>query len=111
MRIDEAVSDVKPLDVKFGPAALHIEYSPPAFTLNELSANKENKDDPDRVVAMIQRIIKAWDLTRVVKADDGQEIEVLVDLRNAAELKEYVPITIWNKITTAIREDNSAGEA
>lgn len=118
MRIDEVLAEVKPLKVEFPGAILNIEYAPPSFTLDELSKDKDTTD-PDKVVERIQSIIKAWDLTRQVldsegapvRDDNGQIIETLVDLRDPAELKKYVPINIWNTIMRAIKEDNSPGEA
>lgn len=119
MRIDEALGEVKPLAVKFGPAVLNIEYRPPSYTIEQLEAAKADAENPDRLVRMVQDLIVGWDLTRplrddegnVVLGDNGASIEVPVDVTNADDVRKYVTTTVINGITVAVREDNKPGEA
>lgn len=114
MRIDEALAESKSLDVKFGTAVLHVEYRPPSYTIEEMVAADADKENPERLVKMIQDVVIGWDLTRfetvIVPGDHGEEIpterEVPVDITNANDVRKYVPNTIIMGIVRAIRKDN-----
>ena len=111
MRIDEALGDVKPLEVKVGRGVLNIEYRPPAHTIAQMMEAQADKDNPERAVTMIQELVHAWDLTRIEKVilepnGDPVEREVPVDLTSRDEIKNYVPATIITAIVKAVRADN-----
>jgi hypothetical protein len=104
MRISEALAEEKTLTIPFGESVLTIQYRPPSWTIEEVDGmqNDEGTKKTERLVEMIQRVIVGWDLT-----DDSGE---LVDCTEPAAIRK-IPITILNKITKAIREDNGPGEA
>jgi hypothetical protein len=112
MRIDEALAESKPLAVKFKSAVLNIEYRPPAYTIEEMVTAEADKDNPERLVKMIQDIVLGWDLTRIEKYFSGEvgseplEREIPVDVTSADDIRKYVPSPIIMGIIKAIREDN-----
>lgn len=111
MRIDEAIAETKSIQVHFGSAVLNVEYRPPAYTIAEMTEAEADKDNPERLVQMIQRIVIGWDLTRSVKRvlepnGDPVEVEVPVDITNPEDVRLYVPTTIIMGIVRAIRADN-----
>lgn len=110
MRIDEALAESKPLDVKFGASVLHIEYRPPSYTIEQMVAAENDKANPERLVTMLQDLIVGWDLTRYVsvKKLDGSidEQEVPIDITNADDVRRFVPSPIIMGIVRAINKDN-----
>jgi hypothetical protein len=119
MRIDEAISDNKELDVQFPKAVLRILYRPANYTIAEMEA-AENDKSPSRLVQMVQDLVIAWDLTRVeeirVPVEGSDEValverEVPIDLKDPEQIRLYVTNTIISGIVKAIREDQSPGEA
>jgi hypothetical protein len=103
MRINEALGDPKDLKIEFdGGGVLNVQYRPPNWTPREIEAMKADEKNIRRVVAQMQGLLVAWDLT----GNSGEPIDIA-----DAEAMMDVPISIYNKITTAIREDNSPGEA
>lgn len=111
MRIDEALGEIKPLEVKIGRGVLNVEYRPPAHTIAQMMEAQANKDDPERAITMIQELIHAWDLTRIEKVvvepnGDPVEREVPVDPSNRDDIKYFVPDVIITAIVKAIRADN-----
>ena len=116
MRIDEALAESKPLAVKFGTAVLNIQYRPPSFTIAEMVEAEADKDNPERLVEMIQSLIQGWDLTRLetVTAGSGEggetpvqiQREVPVDITNPDDVRKYVPSPIIYGIIKAVRADN-----
>lgn len=122
MRIDEALSESKPLAVKFNGGVLNIEYRPPSYTIEEMVAADADKDNPERLIKMIQDLVVAWDLTRLAKVaiapavgndftESIVEQEVPVDVTNPEDVRRYVPQNIIMGIIKAVREDsNVSGE-
>jgi hypothetical protein len=103
MRLSEALGDIKDLDVTFdGGSVLHIQYRPPSWTPREIEAMQNDDKNIRRVVARIQGLVLAWDLTD----NSGEPI----DLASEEALMD-VPLPVYNKIIVAVREDNSPGEA
>lgn len=122
MRIDEALADAKPLAVKFGSAVLNVEYRPPQWTISQLakvktSAKAESDDSFDQLATMLMEVVIGWDLTRPMKVpDEAAEggfilTEIPVDVTNVQDVKDYVPLSVINRIIKAVQEDNAAGEA
>jgi hypothetical protein len=103
MRISEALAEDKPLDVKFGTAVLHIRYRPPSYTLAQIEEAQADKGNPERLLSMLQSLITEWDL------DDNAGERVPID--DAEAIRQNVPLSIYNKIVTAIKDDNAPGEA
>jgi hypothetical protein len=101
MRISEAISEQKPLAVKFGASVLNIVYAPPSYTVAEMEEAQADKT-PARLIAMLQQIVTSWDLT------DNDEVPI--DLRDAEALRTKVGINIIGAIIKAVREDNQPGE-
>ena len=116
MRIDEALAESKPLAVRFGQSELKIEYRPPSYTIDEMVAADADKENPERLVKMLQDLIVGWDLTRIEKVEAGSgeggekkvliDREVPVDITSAEDVRKYVPNTIIMGIIKAIRADN-----
>lgn len=110
MRIDEALAESKPLAVKFGAAVLNIEYRPPSFTIEEMVAADADKENPERLISMLQSLIIGWDLTRLetVDQENGESFqrEVPVDITNPDDVRKYVPNNIIMGIVKAVRMDN-----
>jgi len=113
LRIDEALAESKPLEVKFpGGGVLNIEYRPPAHTIAQMVELEANRS-PETLVTLIQELVLGWDLTRVQKVvrpgPNGEEIateeEVPVDIRNAHDVRTYVPGSLITHITKAVRRD------
>lgn len=104
MRISEAIASSKPLEVKFeGGGVLHIEYRPPAFTIAEMEEAGKDKDNPKRLISLLQGLITAWDL----ETNAGEPI----DLADAEAIRVNVTGNIIMEIVRAVREDNAPGEA
>lgn len=116
MRIDEAQAESKPLAVQFGSATLNIEYRPPAYTIEEMVAADADKENPERLVRMLQDLVVGWDLTRIEKVEAGSgeggltkvliDREVPVDITNAEDVRKYVKNNIIMGIIRAVRKDN-----
>jgi hypothetical protein len=113
MRIDEALAESKPLAVKFGAAVLNIQYRPPSFTIEEMVAADADKENPERLIEMLQSLIQGWDLTRLEKVPYDPETtagpferEVPVDITNPEDVRKYVPNNIIMGIVRAVRADN-----
>lgn len=112
MRIDEALAESKPLKVTFpSGGVLAVQYRPPAYTIDEMIAADADKDNPERLVKMLQDLIEGWDLTRIEKVilepnGDPIEREVPVDITDAEQVRKFVPNTIIMAIIRAIRADN-----
>lgn len=111
MRIDEALAESKPLAVKFGNAVLNIEYRAASYTVEQMQAAKADKDNPERMIDMLQDLIVGWDLTRLANGgtdENGNEnlVEVPVDVTNRDDVRKYVKSNIIMGIVRAIREDN-----
>lgn len=128
MRIDEALAESTPLEVKFSNGnVLYVEYRPPSFTLEEMEAAAEDKENPHRLVKQIRDLIVTWDLTERLIVDgepvigeDGRPVEVpisLAPLPKDADPKQdplftKVPFNIYAQIIKAIKEHQSpSGEA
>lgn len=113
MRIDEALGESKPLKVTFpSGGVLAVQYRPPAYTIDEMIAADADKENPERLVKMLQDLIEGWDLTRIEKTPDDRAVggyierEVPVDITKAEDVRKYVPNTIIMAIIRAIRADN-----
>ena len=110
MRIDEALGESKPLAVKFGRGVLNVEYRPPNYTIEQMVAAQQDKDDPERLITMLQDIVVGWDLTRVEQwvneVGETVEREIPVDITNRDDVFKYVPSPIIMGIVKAVREDN-----
>jgi D-alanyl-D-alanine dipeptidase len=113
MRIDEALAESKPLAVKFGAVVLNIEYRPPSYTIEQMMEAQGDKENPERLIEMLQDLIVGWDLTRIEKVPYDPETtagpherEVPVDVTNADDVRKYVKMNIIMGIIKAIREDN-----
>jgi hypothetical protein len=112
LRIDEALAESKPLAVRFGQGELKIEYRPPSYTIDEMVAADADKENPERLVKMLQDLIVGWDLTRIEKTPDDRAVggfierEIPVDITSAEDVRKYVPNNIIMGIIKAIRADN-----
>lgn len=112
MRIDEALAESKPLKITFpSGGVLTVEYRPPSYTIDEMVAAEADKDDPKRLIRMLQDLIQGWDLTRIEKVilepnGDPIEREVPVDITDPEQVSKYVPSPIIMAIIRAIRADN-----
>lgn len=104
MRLSDATSAAKPLEVKFdGGAVLNITYRVPEYTPNQAAKLVDDASkDPRRMADMAVRVIESWDLTR----DDGEPIPLTVDA-----VADEVTIGILSKIMRAVNEDQMPGEA
>lgn len=105
MRLNEAASAAKPLDVVFdGGAVLHVTYRPADYTPSEAAELTEDqvKKDPRRMSAMVVRMVESWDLTD----NDDTPIPIAAD-----EISDKVHMTILAKIMTAVQKDQMPGEA
>jgi hypothetical protein len=113
LRIDEALAEEKPLEVKFGSGLLNVVYRPPSFTIEEMVAADADKGNPERLVRMLQDLIVGWDLTRLEQVPYDPETtaapferEVPVDITNPDDVRKYVPNNIIMGIIKAVRADN-----
>ena len=106
MRLSDAKSSAKPLDIEFeGGAVLHITYRVPEYTPNQLSELMSGAEqDPKRAAAMIVRTVDSWDLTQ----DDPAETPIPL---TADAIAEHVHLGIITKIVRAINADQSPGKA
>ena len=119
MRVDEALAERKPLDVKFGTAVLHIEYQQSNHTIAQMEEMEERKKEKGYLTQLMQDTVKAWDLTRPLKNDAGKDVtddagkvvEVPVDITNKDDVRLYVTSPVILGILRAVKEDQSAGEA
>lgn len=119
MRIDEALAETKELDVKFGTAVLHVVYQQSNYTIAEMEEMEGRRKERGYLVKMMQDLVKAWDLTRALKDDlgndirddDGKIVEVPVDVTNPEDVRLYVTSPVIVGILRAIKEDQGAGEA
>lgn len=104
MRLSEAASPAKPLDVKFGEGAvLHITYRVPEYTPNQAAKLvDEASKDPRRMADMACRVVESWDLTD----DEDQPIEL-----TAEAVADKVTIGVLSTIMKAVNEDQMPGEA
>lgn len=103
MRIDQANGESKPLAVTFGTSVLNVEYHPSTFTVEELVALKEDRDNPDRIIGMIRRTVTAWDLTD----NDDQPIPISAPAEGEPDLmRKLVPIPVFSAIIAAVRKDS-----
>lgn len=104
MRISEAIGDKKDLDVKFGTAVLHIQYTPTNYTIAEMEDAVAHREDPRRLIGLIQTLVKAWDL----EDDDG----VPIDLADGEAIRTKVGSIVLTGIVKAVKEDSvPSGEA
>lgn len=104
MKLSEAKSDLKPLEVAFDSGAvLNIAYRTPEYTPYEM-AKIVDRDNPDpiKIIGMILKVVESWDLTD----DDGQDIPLTTD-----GVGENVGIGILRRIMEAIGKDQMPGEA
>jgi len=105
VKLSEAKSDLKPLDVTFDSGAvLHIEYRSPEYTPFEMAkiVDKTNPD-PTRIIGMIQKVVESWDLT------DDNEVPIPLTVDG---IGENVGIGILRKVMEAIGADQMpSGEA
>lgn len=105
MKLSEAKSDLKPLAITFQPsgAVLNVEYRVPEYTPFEMAAlvDKTNPD-PNRITAMVLKVIEKWDLTD----DDDNPIPLTQEGVGA-----NVGTHILRKIMEAVGKDQQPGEA
>lgn len=108
MRVSEALAKAKPLVVEFESGALHVEYRPSSYTVEELEKLVEEdgqggrRGNPARIIEMIQQMLVSWDL----EEDTGG----VIDFKDTARMRR-LPSSIFAAILTAVRKDQSAGEA
>jgi hypothetical protein len=120
MRIEEALAEQKPLDVKFpGGGVLHIVYQQSNATIAEMENLEARRKEEGFLVKLMQDVVKAWDLTRVEKVPydpettaAAHEREVPVDINNPEDVRLYVTQPIILGVLRAVRKDQQAeGEA
>lgn len=108
MRISDALAKARPIVVEFEGESLNVTYRPSSYTVAELESLVEEdgtgqkRANPQRIVEMMQQMLVKWDLTE----DDG----VPVDFTNTERMR-HIPTPIFMGILTAIKADQSAGEA
>lgn len=72
MRISEADTEAKDIDVQFGKATLHVTYKPLTYTVREMDALAGSRD-AGQIIETMKRLVVAWDL------DDKQGNRVPLD--------------------------------
>lgn len=104
MRLSDAKSDAKPLEVPFsGGHVLNITYRVPEYTPNQAAAlTASQRNDPRQAADMLCRFLSSWDLTD----DDGKPYELVPEV-----VAENVPLSVINAIVGAINKDQMPGEA
>lgn len=112
MKISEALSPARDIEVRFEAAVLNVTYRPAAYTIEEIetleAADGEKTPEQrharmERLLDTIGRVVVSWDLTH----DD----ESMIDPLDRATLRTQVPTPVFIEIVKAIREDQKVGEA
>ncbi len=113
MRVSDALSPVRELDVQFAEDVLHVSYRPISYSLEELERIQEESVTPGntpaerrdrirRLAALISKLVISWDLT--------DENDVVVDPTDVEALR-LLPLNIFTEILAAVRRDQQVGEA
>lgn len=113
MKISEALSPARDLQVRFEAAILNVTYRPAAYTIEEIERLEETEGEAktpeqrrarlERLLDTIGRIVISWDLT-----DDS---EVMISPTDRETLRHTVPMPVFMEIIKAVREDQKVGEA
>ena len=115
MKISEALSKARDIQVFFEAAVLNVTYRPVAYTYAEMESLTENdaslgklsKEERtsrlNRIIELIQRVVVAWDLE--------DENGVTIDPQNEESLR-VVPLNVFTEIMKAVQQDQRvSGEA
>lgn len=117
MRISDAVSPARPLEVHFATGTLNIEYRPSSYTIaeadklvtesaefNEQATPEQKRERLHKVADTIASIIVAWDLEH----DDGTPISP-----QDKDALAHIPMSIFTEIIGAVNADQKVtpGEA
>lgn len=112
MRISEALSPARDIEVRFEAAVLNVTYRPAAYTIEEIERLEESDGDKtpeqrrarlERLLDTVGRVVVSWDLTH----DD----ETMISPLDRDTLRRTVPTSVFTDIMKAIREDQKVGEA
>ena len=106
MRLSDAVTSAKPLNVVFdGGAILHITYVPADFTPRELAKMQQEKNS-EQIVDQMLRMVKSWDLTE----DDGYTPIPLVRDR-MLDVSTTIYLKIGEAVMAEVRPSGEAGKS
>jgi hypothetical protein len=112
MRVSQATSKPRPLQVPFEGGDLPVAYRPASYTVAELDELQANTRDTKRIVESMLRTLVSWELEYDEDAvdDEGNTLTGVIPLTTAA-LTKYVPTSVFVEIMRAMQEDQQAGEA
>lgn len=116
MRISEALSKARDIQVEFESATLNVTYRPISYTyaemeamsaasapLDENASKEEQSARLRRVIDITKKVVVAWDL----EDEEG----ITIDPQNEDALRQ-VPMNVFGEIMKTIRRDQAvSGEA
>lgn len=113
MRISEALSPARDIEVRFEAAVLNVTYRPMSYTLEEIDrleaevtqkggSAEQRKARLESLLDSIGRLVVSWDLTH----DD----ESMIDPKDKDALRK-VPSNVFTEIIKTVNADQRVGEA